>query len=241
MRIAIFVVGVMVFSVASAQANQVTGILQGVHEITITTKSQGQIISIRVKEGQHVQKGQVLAIIDDEQETIENDLAKVELETAKQDYEKTKSLKKYVSDEEVMQKKNTFLKKQSEFKLKQYNLKNTQVISPISGLITHRFLKYGETVSSGAQAYEVIQMDELILELDVDAMRVKDLKSGQIVPFTSPLNPGQVFTATVSYVGSVLDKTSGTIRVKLRLKNRITKDGKYELMPGTMVVVRFRG
>ncbi len=225
------------FLPAALNAYVVTGILQGKQEITIKSKSQGQITKVFIKEGEWVKAGAVLALIDDEQEKIEMELAKVEMETARGDLEKMKKLGKYVSAEEVLNKKNAFLKKESLYQLKAYNFKNTRITSPISGLVTKQFIKFGETISSGDKSYEVIQLKKLVIELDVDAEFAGKLKKGQKLGFTSNLHPKEKFTAAVNYVGPVLDKSSGTIRVKLELPNPQNKS-EYVLKPGTLVEVQ---
>ena len=49
---------------------------------------------------------------------------------------------------------------------------------------------------------------------------------------------GRKFKAKVVFIGPVIDKASGTIRVKLSIKNTRNKDNTYVLRPGDLVNVK---
>jgi len=225
-------------SITGAQAELVTGVLAGEDESLIKSKSQGEIVKLLVIEGEQVKAGDVLAVIDDEQEVLEHRLAGVEYKTAEKDYLKTKQLKKFVSSEEILQKKNIYLKKKTIFELKSYNLRSTKVVSPISGVVTKQFIKRGEMVGSGEKIFEVINLGKLIIELDIAAKAASKLKQGQRLLFTTELDAKDSFNGMISYIAPVVDKTSGTVRVRLNLPNPRSKQGAYRLKPGTMVNVK---
>ncbi|MBT3979784.1 MAG: efflux RND transporter periplasmic adaptor subunit [Bacteriovoracaceae bacterium] len=223
----------------SAWAYKVTGVLAGKQEVLIKSKSQGEITQIEKKEGTKVLAGDTLATIDDEQEQIEWKQAAEELKSAKGDYLKTKALKKYVSQEELIKKRDIYLKKKSIYELKGYNLKNTKITSPIAGVISKKFIKMGETVSNGAKTFEVINSENLIIEIDVLAEKSKNLKIGRFLSFSSDLHPKKSFKAKITFVAPTIDKASGTTRLKLELKNNVVH-GRYELKPGTLVNVHLK-
>ena len=212
-------------------AYTVSGILQGKEEVLIKAKSQGQITKIILKEGDRVKPGDILAIIDDQQEQIEVKLAKVEQDSAHKDYLKTSKLKKFVSQEEVLKKKNEYLKKKSIYELKKYNLENTQITSPIEGIVAHQFIKKWETVKSGEKVYEVILPDELIIELDIAAKISVNLKKDQSLSFTTEFDKKKKYQAQIYYISRMIDKSSGTIKVKLKIDNK----KELNLMPGALV------
>lgn len=223
-------------SLSSAFSAEAIGILRGENEILIKTKSQGEVIKIVIPEGSSVKAGQTIAILDNQKEKIEYKLAKAEYATAERDYFNSKKLTKYISKDELHKKKNEYLKKKSNMELKKYNLDSKNIVSPFDGTVARSYLRLGESVSSGAKAFDVVQMKKLEIELDVDAKNAIGLKAGDKLNFRTELHK-KYFEAEVSYVGKTLEKASGTIRVRLSLQNKTNDKGQYELLPGTLVKV----
>ena len=98
-------------------AKEAVGILEGKREVLVKAKAQGEVTALMVKEGQVVQKGEVLGTLESKQQEIERNLALQEFKDAKDDYNKTKKLKKYVSGDEIQKKKAIFLKKKSVYEV----------------------------------------------------------------------------------------------------------------------------
>jgi len=215
-------------------AQKVIGILQGKQEIIIKSKSQGEVMEIILPDGSHVNKGDTLAIIDNEKEQIEYELARNEFITAKEDYQKSMKLKKYISKEELTKKKNLYLTKKSSLALKHFNLKTKKITTPIRGTIARRYIKVGENISSGIEAFEVVQADKLNINLDIDAKLTQNLSIGDELEFVSELRK-KIHMAQIYFIGPTIDKSSGTINVKLRLDNPRLDDGTYMYKPGEMI------
>ncbi|MBI2522384.1 MAG: efflux RND transporter periplasmic adaptor subunit [Bdellovibrio sp.] len=230
----VMVLGVLA---GTAKAEIVSGILAGKEEVLIKTKIQGQIQQINFSEGQRVKEGDVLVVLDDEQQKLELELAKVEYETAKEDYIKTGQLKKYVSQEEILQKKNNYLRKKTVYELKNVSFENTRMTAPIGGVLSRIFIKKGESVGSGEKAFEIINPEDLVIELDIAADKIGKLKTQDQLNFSSEQEKGKSYKGTISYISPVIDKTSGTVRIKLELKNPTDAENKLQLKPGTLVNV----
>lgn len=222
-----------------AETHQVIGLLQGKEEVLLKSKSQGELIEILIKEGQKVKKGDIIAKLDQKKEQVELKLAKAEFHAAKDDYQKSKKLKKFMSAEELTKKKNDFLKKKSNYELKKINLSSKSFIAPIEGIVAKRYIKLGETVSTGEKSFEIINMNELVIDLDVEAKKTTQLKLGDHLDFESELHPEKNFEALIFHIGPVLDKASGTIKVRLSLQNQRLEEN-YLFKPGTMVHVKLK-
>ncbi|MBF0298198.1 MAG: efflux RND transporter periplasmic adaptor subunit [Oligoflexia bacterium] len=220
---------------ANVFAENFPAVLQSSDEVIIKAKTQGQITKIFFKEGDHVKTGDLLALIDDEQERIELDAAKIDMDSAKIDFEKSSKLKKYISEDELYNKEVTYLKKKSAYDLKSYILKNTRITTPISGLISKQNIKEWTTINSGDNTFEIIKPENLIIELDIDINKVKKLKTGQILKFTTEYNKNKQYDAEIFFIGNVIDKASGTIKLKFKLNNKMINKNDWELRPGSLI------
>ena len=125
----------------SANAHVVMGILQGKKEIVVKTRSQGELLDVNFEEGQKVKAGDVLGKLDNQKEMIEKKMAYDDFVNSKDEYKKTKQLRKYVSKDELKKKKTDLSKKESLFKLKEFNLESKNIVTPIDGILTKKFIK----------------------------------------------------------------------------------------------------
>lgn len=227
------------FLFAPCQGEVLIGIIQGAKEIVIKAKSQGEITETFLSEGAPITAGQVIAIIDDQQELIERNLASAEFKSAQKDYLDTKKLQQYVADEEILKKKDNFVRKKSNLKLKQYSLSNTRIVSPISGLLAQSYFEKGETVSMGDNVYKVVQMEELKIYVYVPASDLVRFSSKKSVQFKTKSLGDQTFQATVEFISPIIDSASGTVKIRLRLENPKDDHGNFVLKPGTLAMVDY--
>lgn len=221
-----------------AEPTVVSGILMGKEEVLIKTRTQGEIKSLEIMEGSNVKSGQVLAIIDDEQEKLEKQMAEIEYKKAKDDFEKTKKLEKFVSKEELLTKENEFHKKKTNYEIKLLSFQNTRIATPIAGIVTRRFINKGESVTSGEKAFEVINLQKLMIELDLPYEQIKHLKKGQHLTFSPEVQLDKSYKAGITYIAPVVDKASGTVRLRLELDNSLNTQKEYVLKPGAIVSIK---
>lgn len=222
-----------------ARGGTVSAVILGENEIKIKAKSQGQVSSIAIEEGIRVKAGDVLAILDDRQEKIERDLASVEFQIAEKDFEKTKSLSKYVSEEEIIKKKNDFLRKKSVYDLKEYNFSNKRVTAPIDGVVTRKYFSPGDTVASGDRIFDIVQLENLVLEIYIDPKDAAKFSKGQTISFKTDLQKDKEFSATIVFISPVVDAASNTVRIRATIKNPPLPEGGFEIKPGTVATVNY--
>jgi len=223
--------------VCDLYSQTVIGILRGKHEIVITAKSQGELKEIFYHEGDFVKAGDLIAQLDNHKEIIEAKMAENDFLLAKNEYEKSKELVKYLSQDELSKKENDFFKKKSLYELKKYYLESKSIKSPIDGVLVRKYIKMGENISSGTKAFEVIQFDELEVDLYVNAQYLEILQKGQKLKINHELNPLVDYWGEVFFIGPAVDKASGTVNVKLKLLNKKNSNGDYIIRPGVMVKV----
>lgn len=221
-----------------AHSHTVIGVLKGEKEVVIKAKSQGELKEIKFKEGQFVKAGDIIAVIDNEKESLESDMAYNDYLLASKEYQKSKKLKEYLSDDELNKKRNDYLKKKKLYEIKKYNLASKNITTPISGIVAKEFIKQGENVSSGAKAYEVIKYDMLEIDLYVNGKYLKKLELGKKLNLKHELDKQKIYSGEITFISPVLDKTSGTVHVKLKLKNHVDSSGNFQLRPGAMVKVK---
>lgn len=122
-------------------------------------------------------------------------------------------------------------------------LRDTEIASPLSGVVSYKAYEAGEYVTPGAAVYTVYAPSALWARVDIEETRVQDVRLGAEARIT-PSGGGRSFSGTVTEVGELggfatqRDVTRGrsdikTFRVRVR-----AEDSEGRLKPGMTVNVR---
>jgi RND family efflux transporter MFP subunit len=112
------------------------------------------------------------------------------------------------------------------------------ITAPFDGVVTTRNLHPGALIgpasgAGGAQPIlQIIDDKRLRLAVPIPEAQVGDMKTGQLVSFTVPAYPGQMFKAPIERISREVDEKSRTMPVELDVKNT---DGR--LSPGSFTNV----
>jgi len=100
-----------------------------------------------------------------------------------------------------------------------------KITAPFDGVVTTRNLHPGALIgpasgSGGAQPIlQIVDDKRLRLAVPIPEAQVGEMKSGQLVSFTVPAYPGQVFKAPIQRISRQVDEKSRTMPVELDVQN----------------------
>lgn len=114
-------------------------------------------------------------------------------------------------------------------------LKESTIVSPLSGTIASRTIEIGEEIKQGEPVFTVVRMDRLLVSTGVPEDVLRSVKTGQEVELSVDAYSGAVFKGVVYKVAPVIDVKTRTAEVKIEIDN---KDGK--LNPGMFCRVSIR-
>lgn len=198
-----------------------TGTINPVNSVDVSTKISGLLKEVLVKENQHVEKGDVLAIIEDKSVTASVEDTKNKMENAWTHYERYQALydQAAIAKETLDDARLAYLTAKTNYEKAQGDYEDTIITSPITGTVIGEPLKAGQTVSQGLSSQMIIvtvaDEKELEIRLLVDETDIGSVKEGQKVQFTVDAYPDKTYTGRVSSIskgtkGSV-DTTSTTV------------------------------
>ncbi len=199
----------------------VSGNVEAVNDAFISPEMNGQIKQIYVNEGDRVQKGQILAILNTEvtQKSIEE--LKTGLELATTLYEKQKDLwdQKIGSEIQFLQAKNN--KEQLEKKLETLNaqLKMSTITAPFAGIVDDIMQKEGELGTPGRQIMQIVNLSKLKIKADVSEVYLPKINKGDTVIVEFPAYPDIEMKIPISRIGNVIKSGNRTFELELKLNN----------------------
>ena len=95
--------------------------------------------------------------------------------------------------------------------------------APIGGVVIERKATEGLYVNVGDPIFQVADLSQMWVELDVYESDLMWLQYGQEVDFTTAAFPGEVFTGRISFIDPRLDDRTRTVRARVDVPN---PDGK---------------
>jgi RND family efflux transporter MFP subunit len=186
-------------------------------EVNITSRIGGRIKELHLIEGDRVTKGQVVCTIEDidirnQYEKAKADLAhnQADLAQAKRNYDRNQSLyaahvvAAQIRDDAlttVQQDQANLLSGQANMKFYADQLTDTQVKSPVDGVIVSKALEVGEWVTPGTPILTVDDLSTIWARVDVEETDLGSLFIGKTAQVTLPTNPPEVFTGRIMAIG----------------------------------------
>ena len=232
------------------------GSAEALNTATLYARVNGYLKSRLVDIGDHVEAGQLLAVIDApdldaqlNQTRASLDQFRAALGIAQVTFDREKRLleQKVVAKQEYDQSEATYNQAVANVKSAEASVQNLaaqqgfeKITAPFTGVITARFLDDGALITSGSgttapSIYTLVQLDILRVFIYVPQSYVANLAVGQDVAVTAVDFPQQVFKGRLTRMAESLDPTARTERVEVDIPS---EGGK--LLPGMYLTIRFQ-
>jgi len=197
---------------------KIQGTAESDNNILIPAQASGVVKKIHVREGQRVQKEQLLAELDGA--ILENTLSELEvnLTLARTVYERQNRLweKNIGSEVQYLQAKTTMeaLEKRMATVTEQYQL--TKITAPIDGTIDEIMLKEGEAVGAGYGTIRVVNPTDLKITANLSEQYMGKVQVGDSVQIELPANAIRC-ASTVRAVSQVINPQNRTFPIEITL------------------------
>lgn len=204
-----------------ASSYNTTAILESRQEAKVVTRVTGIIEKLYVDEGDYVTKGQLLAEIDPQRyqlalATAESDLASVRQERKRLAHLQTKALISRDKLDKLRFKEEAALAQRD---LAALDLKESQVVAPLSGYIAQRYVRQGHFTQGFEKLLHIVDQAELQGIVYLPERQLGKTAIGQQAKLQLSAYPDHEVSAIVSRIAPVIDANSGTFKVILKVDN----------------------
>ncbi|NQY47907.1 MAG: efflux RND transporter periplasmic adaptor subunit [Colwellia sp.] len=231
-EVAEFAIPVMVASIERKDISSnfhTTATLESRNEAEIITRVTGIIEELTVEEGDFVEKGQLLAKVDARRYQLALDKAEAELAGFEQELKRLSLMaeKQLVSAQASDKLKYQHRAAVAAKELAALDLKDSQVVAPISGYISERFIKTGHFTQGYQKLFHIVDQSSLQAVVYLPEHKLSYVQLGQQAVLQFSARQGKKFVAQVRSISPVIDSRSGTFKVILSLGN-----DELQLKPG---------
>lgn len=187
--------------------------------VKVGARSTGELVEVRVKVGDQVQKGELLAIVDDRELEAKIDEARARFRLAKAKHEYAmknlprrerlvkKNLEPQDTLDQAIQDANVarFEMEAAKASLSTLEVQQsyTRILSPMDGVVSQVAAQEGETIVSGLNVSNLVTVlapERLEMWIYVDETDVGRVEQGLPVEFTVDARPDRVFDGTIDRI-----------------------------------------
>ena len=206
-----------------------TAALEADQEAQVVAKVAGEIVELRVEEGQRVKAGDVLARLDGDRLRLQVARAQTNLAKMQRDLERQKGLtaKGLVSNETIERGEFDIAALKADLQLAELDLSYTDIRAPFDGVIADRQIKVGNTVAVNQVLFRLTDLEPLVAYLHVPEREFSKLHAGQNAQLRVDALGGATFTGQIARISPVVDAATGTFKVTVE-----TADPSGALKPG---------
>lgn len=198
-----------------------SGNIEGTTTVKLGFLVPGKINLISPKVGQFVSKGQLIASLEPTNYALNKQLADVQLNEVKDEYNRLKIIHSRGSlSESDFSKINSALQKaQVQQKVEVKNLNDTKLYSPIGGVLLNKQAEVGEIIGTGTELFVVSDIKRIKVIAFVPEGELNGLHIGQkAIVNIAALNKS--FDGKINEVGAVADAASRAFTVKIEVDNK---------------------
>jgi membrane fusion protein (multidrug efflux system) len=242
---------------------EILSLLSVEQEVDVLAQRRGIVLEIVADQGSVVQKGALLARLDDRQLVAQADRARADLEVSRNNvkfneaelkareaaYRRAQEMNKAGLNSEADLEEAEFRAKgarfdldswrsvversQADIRLLDLELEKTRIRAPFNGVVAGRYVRLGQDVLADEKCFRLSQLSPLLVRFQVPETSRRRPRAGDAVEIVLQTDHGSKYAARIQKVSPVVDAASGSYDVTAQLSG----DNLQDLRPGMAVRV----
>lgn len=192
---------------------------EAIQSVVVTPQVSGMIADVTVKSGDRVEKGALLARLDNAEQVIARDQARVALKSAREKANAYGNIPSSMARLDVFNAQVAVETAELALETAELNLRRRDITAPIAGIAGIVTINPGDNITTQSAIVTLDDRSELLVDYWVPERFSNTLKIGQPVEAGSVAQPGKVFPGTVEAIDNRIDQASRTLRVRARIPN----------------------
>lgn len=205
---------------------EAVGTIEAGDAITVVSEIDGTVVSLPFQEGARIEKGGLIAHLDDVQLKAEVDRTEALRDQAQSTYDRVKSVvDQGAGTPQDLDDAGASLKvAQANLDLARSRLAKTRITAPFSGIAGARRLSPGAFVRAGTAITDLAKIQEIRVDFSAPERYLGKLNRGASVTISTTAYPGYELTGRIEVIEPVLDEATRSARIVATAKN---PDGKF--------------
>jgi membrane fusion protein, multidrug efflux system len=197
-----------------------TGTVEAIEDAMISSETSGRILSIKDR-GERVQKGDVIAQIDDRLIQAQYEAAKTGYELAEDTFNRFESLHadSIISTQDYNSARAQRDQARAQLNQVEKQLQDSKIEAPFTGRIEERFIRTGELINPGMPVVRLVNTDLIRILSGVPERYSGEITEGSKVQLNFGGLNGETRESTITYASNVLDPETRTYAIEVEIRN----------------------
>jgi membrane fusion protein (multidrug efflux system) len=211
------------------QMLETVGTLSANESVVIATEIAGRLAEVRFAEGQRVEKGELLARLDQSVLKAQRDRARASLGLSEANYKRAELLLKEqaISERERDENLAQLRLDEADLRLAEAQLAKTEIPAPFAGILGLRQVSVGAYLQAGEPIITLDDIDPIKIDFRAPEVYSSQLKIGQTLEVKVDSAPGRIFAGRVYAIAPQIDASGRSVLLRARAPN-----SEGELRPG---------
>jgi membrane fusion protein (multidrug efflux system) len=209
-----------------------TATLEPEKQANVLAKIDGEITGMQAEEGDWVEAGELLAVLDGAAQEVALQEAHARVRALELDLERVRSLheQQLASEKDLHDAESQFEQAEAQRRAAQLQADYTRICAPFSGQITERFVDLGQTVAPGTPLFALVDPEPLLAKIYLPEKEALRIEPGQSVMISPDTDPSRQVPGEVLRVAPIVDRRTGTVKVTCHVSS-----AGGDLLPGSFV------
>jgi membrane fusion protein (multidrug efflux system) len=219
-----------------AREVELSGVVEPIRSVGVTSQLSTTIESIHAEEGDRVREGSILARLDAGEIAPLLESAEAALEVARAAFERAEQLKdrQIITLAEYERDRAALAAAQAQARQLRTRAGYATVRSPVAGVVVEKNVEAGDVVAPQEQLFRVAEVSTLVVRVGVSELDVGELSQGDGVEVTLDAEPGRPLQGRIRRIFPAADPATRLVPVEVALA------GGSPARPGFLARVRLR-
>ena len=167
-------------SVTGGMTSRYVGAIEPLRETPLSLQSVGRVVSVSVKNGERVKKGQTLLAIDNTQARNALQTAEASLRHAQDGYDRVSKVhaKGVVSDQKMVEVESQLAQARSLYQAAKQQLEECTLTAPCDGIVDGLKMEIGQTVIAGTRVCSLLDVSAFNVRFTVPEAEINGIETG---------------------------------------------------------------
>ena len=189
--------------------------------LEVVSEIRGKIVNKKISEGRHVNKGDILAVIDksDYQNSFDSALASYDSAMATQKRLKALVKNQFVTQSQLDDAVARAKTSKAALDNAKLSLSRCTILSPMKGIVDRVHIENGTFLNSGDPVAQIIQIDKLKIEVGIPESDVDAVRKLKTFNMTIDALDGKTYTGEYHYLYKTTDSMARLYNLEIKVDN----------------------
>lgn len=196
------------------------GTIEAVRQVTMSPEVSGRVSDIQFEAGDIVITGDVLILMNDDQEKGDLEIYKAQAKLAELNLNRSSKLVNVAAPRSTVDQYRASLDEaRGAIARTEALIAKKTITAPFDGILGIRQVNLGQYVNPGDPVVTLTDLSELFINFTLPEQTLSEVKVGQEISFTVDAYPKTVFTAFINAIEPQVGEETRTVKVQAKMKN----------------------